>query len=120
MARAYDFWDSIDREHFNPDGTMQEDYRQSLIARGVSLDKTWGMEARKMAEVQEFEEREERYLQLYGETWSEMTKRNSQSLTSEEKQARQLAALQEGAEISELPYDMEPDEYYDYHAGYPG
>jgi len=78
------------------------------------------MEALQMAEVKEFEEREERYLQLYGETWSEMTKRRSQQLTPEQKRARQLAALQEGAEISELPYDMEPDEYYDYHADYPG
>ena len=120
MARAYDFWDSFDKENFNPDGTMTEEYRARLMARGKTLDDTWAMEARKMAEVKEFEEREERYLQLYGETWSEMTKRRSQQLTPEQKRSRQLAALREGAEISELPYDMEPGEYHDYHANYPG
>ncbi len=75
MARAYDFWDPIERENYNQDGTMTAQYRQWLLDTGVPLDDTWAMEARKMAEVEEFEEREQRYLQLYGETWSDMTVR---------------------------------------------
>jgi hypothetical protein len=41
MARAYDFWDSFDRENFNPDGTMTEAYRNRLMARGRSLFDTF-------------------------------------------------------------------------------
>ena len=55
MARAYDFWDPIERENYNQDGTMTAQYRQWLLDTGVPLDDTWAMEARKMAEVEEFE-----------------------------------------------------------------
>ena len=37
MARAYDYWDPIDKEGFNPDGTMKESYRDRLIARGCDF-----------------------------------------------------------------------------------
>ncbi|MFP4409863.1 phosphoribosyl-ATP pyrophosphatase [Coleofasciculus sp.] len=120
MARAYDFWDSFDRENFNPDGTITESYRARLMSRGKALEDTWAMEARKMAEVKEFEEREQRFLQRYGMTWSEWSQSGQEQLTLQEQSARQQAALQEGAELSELPYDIEPEDYYDYHAGYPG
>lgn len=120
MARAYDFWDISIRENYNPDGTMKEEHREWLMANGTSLEDTWAMEARKMAEVKEFEEREQRFLQRYGMTWSEWSQSGQEQLTLQEQSGRQQTALQEGAELSELPYDIEPEDYYDYHAGYPG
>ncbi|MGH2415394.1 MAG: phosphoribosyl-ATP pyrophosphatase [Microcystaceae cyanobacterium] len=120
MARAYDFWTSAQKENFHPDGKMTQEYREWLIANGTSLFETFAMEARKQKEVKDFEETEQRYLREFGETFSEMTARRSQNLSPAAQKKRQQLALDEGAELSELPYDLEPDEYYDHYADYPG
>lgn len=120
MTRAYESWDFFDKQHFNSDGTMTEEYRNRLLEEGKSLFDTLAMEAEVMEQVKEFEAREERYLQEFGETWSEMNQRRSLNLTPAQQKAKQQAALEEGADLSELPYDMEQDDYYNYYAEYPG
>ncbi|MGH2415117.1 MAG: phosphoribosyl-ATP pyrophosphatase [Microcystaceae cyanobacterium] len=120
MARAYDFWSPMQKRHYNPDGSMKEEYREELIASGTSLFETFARESRYKEEVRQFEQREERYLREYGETFSEMTERQSRNLTTSQLKKRQQLALEEGADLCELPEHMEPDEYYDYYANYPG
>ncbi|MGH2416634.1 MAG: hypothetical protein ACRDEA_23640, partial [Microcystaceae cyanobacterium] len=97
-----------------------QEYRDWLMEGGTSLFETFAMEARKQKEVKDFEEREQLCLKRFGETFSEMTARRSQNLSPAQQKKRQQLALDEGAELSELPYDMEPDEYYDHYADYPG
>lgn len=119
MAQAYDFWDSFDRENFHPDGRMTEAYRNRLMARGDNLFDTFAMEARKQKEVKDFEEREQRFLRQFGYTWSEWAMSSQEKSTPADQKKRQQLALNEGVELSELPFDMEPDEYYDHYADYP-
>jgi hypothetical protein len=90
------------------------------MARGKTLDDTLAMEATTIAEVKAFEEREENFLQRFGIPYSEWAGLGKPSESERQRQVKQQAALKEGADLSELPYDMEPDEYYDYHANYPG
>ena len=117
MARAYDFWDSFDRENFNPDGTMTEAYRNRLMARGRSLFDTFYMEAIQMKEVKDFEKREQNFQKNWGISYTEWEQSGREKPAQQKK--RQQDALDSGEELSSLPYHMEPDEYYDYIADYP-
>lgn len=116
MATAYESWSSAEKERYNPDGTMKEEAKNRLLAKGKSILDIFSMESRKQEEVQQFEEREQWFQEQYGITYSEWSR---PSESSAQRNKRQRLALQEGADISELPDHMEPDEYYDYHAGYP-
>lgn len=118
MARAYDFWDSFDRENFYPDGSMTEKYREWLMENGTSLFDTFGMEGRKMKEVKDFEEREQTFQQNWGISYTEW-ERSGQKLTPAQQQKRQQQALDSGEELSSLPYHMDSDEYYNYISDYP-
>lgn len=119
MARSYDFWSSMQKRMYHPNGTMKTEYREELMKSGTTLFDTLNMEAIQMKEVKDFEEREQLYLEQFGETFSQMTARRSEKLTLAQQQKRQQQALDSGEELSSLPYHMEPDEYYDYYADYP-
>lgn len=115
MARAYDYWDSFDREHFNPDGTMTEKYREWLMSNGSSLFDTFAIEVIQMKEVKDFEEREEYFPKKWGISFTEWDRSGQEKFTPAQQRQRQQEALDAGEELSSLPYDMEPDEYYDYY-----
>lgn len=117
MSEAYKSWSALDQVCFNPDGTMKEEIKQIKLSKGTTLAEIQSMEARKKQNIRQFEELEQRYLRDYGETFSAMTeRRRRQSQSSAQLQKRQRLALDEGAELSELPQAVDPDEYYDYQA----
>lgn len=117
MGRAYDYWSLREQENYNPDGTMKETYRQKLLDRGYDFFYTCQMEYDQKQKVKNFEEMEKEWKDRgYTKTYSEFldSSRNQQSLSQQKR--RQEQALSEGAEISELPFDIDPDDYYDYHS----
>jgi hypothetical protein len=112
MARAYDTWDSIDRMNFNPDGSMKPEARQRKLAKGFLTESDIAyIEAQKMNEVRLFEEREQLYIERYGIPFSEWEKQGKMS--QEELEHRQRKAILNGEEISSLPMDIDPDDYYE-------
>ena len=120
MAGAYDSWTPMQQRNYHPDGRMKEEYRNWLMANGTSLFETLALEARQQREVKAFAEREQLCRERFGATFGEMVARRSGNLTPAQRQKQQQLALEEGADLSELPYHMEPEDYYDYHGGYPG
>lgn len=111
MARAYDSWDTITRLNYNPDGTMKEAWRQRLLQRGMSLHEIDYLEQQKIQEVQKFEQREQRWLEQYGQTFTEWEAAGR--LPDQELRRRQQSALRNREDISELPIALDPDEYND-------
>ena len=73
MAKASDFWNAIDKRNYYEDGTMKPEYRDFLLAEGVEQSRIWAFENLKKRQIEQFQEREERYLRLYGITYSQMT-----------------------------------------------
>ncbi len=113
MARAYDTWSSIDKRNFNPDGSMKPEARQRKLARGFMTESDIDyIEAKRMNEVQRFEEREQLYMERYGIPYSEWVKQGPQ-MSQAELEERQRKAIRNGEEISTLPMAIEPDEYYE-------
>ena len=120
MARLYDEWSSLEKTHFNPDGSMKEEYRNFLIANGMTLESTFRLEVRKKKEVELFNETEQIYLEEYGIGYTEYCLRAAQKERRHRKEniaERQRKALANGEEQSTLPDYIEPDEYYDYYSG---
>ncbi len=112
MARAYDTWNCIERMTFNPDGSMKPEARQRKLARGLLTESDIAyIEAQKKNEVRLFEEREQRYIERYGIPFSEWEKQGRMSQA--ELESRQRKAIRNGEEISSLPMDIDPDDYYD-------
>jgi hypothetical protein len=108
MARAYDSWDFLDKQDYNPDGTMKPHKRQRLIARGMSLSSIDYLEQQKIQEVQKFEQREQRWLEQYGKTFTEWEAEGR--LSDQELRRRQQSALRNQEDISELPIAIDPDD----------
>ena len=111
MARAYDTWDCIKRINYNPDGSMKPKYKQRLLNNGMSSSDIAFVEGQKKNEVRLFEEREQRYVERYGIPFSEWEKQGRMSQA--ELESRQRKAIRNGEEISSLPMDIDPDDYYD-------
>ncbi len=114
MVRAYDTWDFFDRQYFHPDGSMTDEYRKLLMADGCSLWDTFAMEAEQMKQVKAFEDQENFFLQQYGITYTDWINSAPRSITDEELEAKQRAAILAGEELSTLPIAIDPDEYYDF------
>ena len=111
MARAYDTWDFLDRMNFNPDGSMKPEYKQRLLNNGMSSSDIAFAEGQKKNDVRLFEEREQLYIERYGIPFSEWEKQGRMSQA--ELESRQRKAIRYGEEISSLPMDIDPDDYYD-------
>ena len=73
MAKASDFWNAIDKRNYNEDGTMKQEYRDFLLSEGVDESHIWSYESLKKRQIEQFQEREQRYLRLYGITYSDLT-----------------------------------------------
>lgn len=111
MARLYDSWDFLDQMDYNPDGSMKPHKRERLLARGMSPSNIAYLENQKMLEVRQFDEREQLYVERYGIPYSEWEKQGRQSQA--ELEERQKKAIRNGEEISSLPMDIDPDDYYE-------
>ena len=69
------------------------------------------LENKKMLQVKKYDEREQQWLEKYGVPYSEWEAQGQQSLAELER--RQNIAIRNGEEISSLPLDIDPDDYYD-------
>lgn len=108
MARAYDSWNTITQRNYHPDGTMKEAWRQRLLNRGMSHHEIDYLEQQKTQEVQKFEKREQRWLEQYGQTFTEWEAEGR--LSDQELRRRQQSALRNREDISELPIAIDPDD----------
>ena len=73
MAKASDFWNAMDKRNYNEDGTVKAEYRDFLLSEGVDQSRIAQYEFLKKRQIEQFQEREERYLRLYGITYSDLT-----------------------------------------------
>ncbi len=111
MARLYDSWNFLDKRNYNPDGSMKPHKRQRLLNDGLSPSEIEQVENRRMLQVKQFDEREQRWLEEHGIPYSEWEKQGQQSQA--ELEERQKKAIRNGEEISSLPMDIDPDDYYE-------
>ncbi len=111
MARLYDSWDFMTQRNYNPDGSMKPHKRERLLASGMSASEIYYVESQKMLEVKDYEEREQDWLERFGYTYSEWEAKGRMSQA--ELESRQKSALRNGEELSSLPMDIDPDDYYD-------
>ena len=111
MAKLYDSWDFLDKMNYNIDGSMKESWRKNLLESGMSESEVNYLETQKMLEVRKYDEREQQWLEKYGIPYSEWEAQGQQSLAELER--RQNIAIRNGEEISSLPLDIDPDDYYD-------
>ena len=111
MARLYDSWDFLKKMNYNPDGSMKESWRKNLLESGMSESEVNYLENIKMLQVKKYDEREQQWLEKYGVPYSEWEAQGQQSLAELER--RQNIAIRNGEEISSLPLDIDPDDYYD-------
>lgn len=115
ISKAYEYWNYDDRMAFNPDGTMQEWLKKKYIEKG-KLFEVFRQEAEMKKNIEEFEEREQRFLKEIGITYSEWESSGREKLTAKQQRARQQAALRSGEPLDSMPYYIDPDDYYDYHS----
>ena len=73
MAKASDFWSSIDKTNYHEDGTMKQEYRDFLLSEGVYESRIAQYEELKKRQIEQFEEREQMYFKEYGITYSDLT-----------------------------------------------
>ena len=111
MARLYDSWDFLNKMNYNPDGSMKESWRKNLLESGMSESEVNYLENKKMLQVKKYDEREQQWLEKYGVPYSEWEAQGQQSLAELER--RQNIAIRNGEEISSLPLDIDPDDYYE-------
>ncbi len=111
MARLYDTWGFLDKMHYDPDGSMKPEYKQRLLADGMSESEIYYVEHQKMLEVKKYEQREQKWLEESGITYSEWEAQGRRS--DAQLKRRQQSALRNGEELSSLPLDIDPDDYYD-------
>ena len=111
MARLYDSWNFLDKMNYNPDGSMKPHKRQRLLDDGLSPSEIEQVENRRMLQVKKYDEREQQWLEKYGVPYSEWEAQGQQSLAELER--RQNIAIRNGEEISSLPLDIDPDDFYD-------
>ena len=110
MARLYDSWDLVDRMDYNPDGSMKPHKKERLLARGMSESEMAYVEHQRMLEVKDYDEREQDWLERFGYTFSEWDAKCQESPAELER--RQRKAIRNGEEISSLPMEIDPDDYY--------
>ncbi len=111
MARLYDSWDFLKKMNYNPDGSMKESWRKNLLESGMSESEVNYLEQQKMLEVKKYDEREQQWLEEHGIPYSEWEAQGQQSRAELER--RQKKAIRNGEEISSLPMDIDPDDYYE-------
>ena len=118
MARAWDYWPWTEQELYNPDGSMKEGFRKRLLERGKSKSEIAAMEAFQKEKLQEFDEREKWFEEKWGEPYSEWAELKPTRSPAKAKQEAELKksmkkSLFAGEDISSLPGDIDPDDYYD-------
>jgi hypothetical protein len=111
MARLYDSWDFLDKMDYNSDGSMKPHKRERLLARGMSLSEINQVERKRMLEVKKYDEREQDWLERFGCPFSEWDAKCQGSPVDLER--RQKSSLRNGEELSSLPIDIDPDDYYE-------
>jgi hypothetical protein len=118
MSSVYDQLEPDIRVCYNPDGSMQEWFKNSLIKNGedeIGIKEREESIREQMKEIEDYQERMEKQFQKYtGSSFREWQEASRDKTLLTERRRKQENALKGGADLSELPYDMDVDEYYDY------
>ncbi|KYC34899.1 hypothetical protein WA1_50195 [Scytonema hofmannii PCC 7110] len=110
---AYDFFTESDKQQFLPDGSLKPEYVENALRSGVSMNYLGELERRQQQEVASFQRLSAQYAAQginYGE---QLALSAVYSLQTRDKSRQYLRQdILNGEEIAEIPFDVDPDTYY--------
>ncbi|MCT7996222.1 hypothetical protein [Laspinema olomoucense] len=102
--------------HYNVDGSMKEEFKRQYLALGYSAQQINDFESETYRELQALTTRREAYERNYGYPYP-VEDSGVDDPPEQVKRAVYRQAIKEGEGLSELPYAIESDQYYDIKAG---
>ncbi len=113
---AWDLFSEEEKQKFNRDGSLKPEYIENARRRGASEGYLAQLEYKKKRDVDDFNKLSASYAES-GENFGEYLMRSRMSATKDyaERQKQLRQDIRNGEEISSLPLDVEPDEYYQQH-----
>ena len=113
---AWDLFSQEDKQKFNPDGSLKPEYIEYARRIGVSEGYLAQLEYKKKRDVDDFNALSASYAERginFGE--SQMRSRISAAKDYASRQKQLGQDIRNGEEISSLPLDVDPDDYYQQH-----
>lgn len=113
---AWDLFSQEEKQKFNPDGSLKPEYLEYARSIGISEGYLEDSEYKKKRDVESFNRLSASFAQRginFGE--SQMRSRTSAVKDYASRQKQLSQDIRNGEEISSLPLDVEPDEYYQQH-----
>lgn len=110
---AYDFFTEEEKIKFNPDGTLREEFIYSAREKGLNMSALLTLEQRKINEVEQYNKVSACDAEMginHGQWLMDCRRSAASNYAKNYKQQQQ--DLRNGEEISSLPLDIDPDEYY--------
>ncbi|MCT7980415.1 hypothetical protein [Laspinema olomoucense] len=102
--------------HYNVDGSMKEEFKRQYLALGYSAQQINDFESETYQELQALTTRREAYERNYEYPYP-VEDLGVDDPPEQVKWAVNRQAIKEGEGLSELPYAIESDQYYDVKAG---
>lgn len=113
---AWDLFSQEDKQKFNSDGSLKPEYIEYARRIGASEGYLAQLEYKKKRDVDDFNKLSARYAERginFGE--SQMRERISAAKDYASRQKQLGQDIRNGEEISSLPLDIDPDDYYQQH-----
>ncbi len=113
---AWDLFSEEEKQKFNSDGSLKPEYVENARRLGASEGYLAQLEYKKKRDVERFNKLSASYAESginFG-AW-QMRSRMSAAKDYAESQEQLRQDIRNGEEISSLPLDVEPDEYYQHH-----
>lgn len=113
---AWDLFSEEEKQKFNSDGSLKPEYIENARRRGASEGYLAQLEYKKKRDVDDFNKLSASYAEngINFGAW-QMRSRMSATKDYAERQKQLRQDIRNGEEISSLPLDVEPDEYYQQH-----
>ena len=113
---AWDLFSEEEKQKFNRDGSLKPEYIENARRRGASEGYLAQLEYKKKRDIDDFNRMSASYAEN-GENFGEYLMQSRMSATKDyaERQKQLGQDICNGEEISSLPFDVEPDEYYQQH-----
>jgi hypothetical protein len=113
----YTAWDVLftesEKKQFNPDGSLKPEYVQESLRLGISINYLMSEEEKKKREVESYNVRSAKEAE-HGRNFGAYLMSSRRTAVREYNQTRKMQQQdrRNGEEISSLPMDVDPDEYY--------
>lgn len=113
---AWDLFSQEEKQKFLPDGSLKPEYLEYARSIGISEEYLEDSEYKKKQDIESFNKLSVSYASR-GDNFGEYLMRSRTSADSyyAERQKQQSQDIRNGEEISSLPLDVEPDDYYQQH-----